>query len=43
MAVKFSFGMLGAFLDNMRQLVFAGLATTNTLTVFLATASKAFP
>jgi len=37
MAVKFFFGIEGAYVDAMRALVLAGLPTTQTLTVFLAT------
>jgi len=41
--VKFSLGIDGQFFHNAKQFVLAGLATTNTLQVFLATLSKAAP
>jgi hypothetical protein len=41
--VKFFFGIDGAYVDAIRALVFAGFPTTQTLTVFLATLSKAAP
>jgi len=43
MQVKFSFGIFGALVAKIKQLVLAGLATTNTLQSFLATASRAAP
>lgn len=43
MQEKFSFGIDGAFLDNINQFVFAGLATTKHFTVFFANLSKAYP
>jgi len=41
--VKLAFGILGALVYKIRQLVFAGLATTKHLTVFFATVFKASP
>jgi hypothetical protein len=35
-AVKFFLEMLGAYVEQIRALVLAGLPTTRTLTVFLA-------
>jgi len=36
MAVKFSFGIDGAYLEQIRAFVLAGFPTTRTLTVFFA-------
>jgi len=41
--VKFSFGIDGAFFEQIKALVFAGFPTTQTLTVFLANLFKAYP
>jgi len=41
--VKFFLGIVGANFDKIKALVFAGLATTKHLTVFLATVSRASP
>lgn len=43
MAVKFSFGMDGAYLAHMNAFVFAGFPTTSTFTDFFAHLSKAWP
>ena len=43
MQVKLALGILGALVARIKQLVLAGLATTNTLQSLLATASKAAP
>lgn len=43
MAEKFSLGIEGAYLAQMRALVLAGLPTTSTLTLFLACWSRAWP
>ena len=43
MAVKFSLGMLGAFKEQIRALVFAGFPTTSTLMLLEATFSMIFP
>jgi len=37
MAVKFFFGIEGAYVDAIKALVLAGFPTTHTFTVFLAT------
>ena len=41
--VKFFFGMEGALVEAMRQLVLQGFPTTTILAVFLATLSRAWP
>jgi len=42
-AVKFYFGILGLFVAKVKQLVFAGFATTTTLQVGFAESFRAFP
>jgi hypothetical protein len=41
--VKFFFGIEGALVEAIKQLVLQGLPTTTTFTVFLATLSRAAP
>jgi hypothetical protein len=43
MPVKFFFGIEGALVEAIKQLVLQGFPTTTTFTVFLATLSRAAP